>query len=393
VAQNDIEAARARAGAPAERAGSRDAWAQEPGVRTQQSGVPVVKLEEARRRCMSLARRHGENFTVLSLLAPRHLRTHLAVVYAYCRAVDDLGDEGRLPRELEPNGSLKPSAHGAPRASRPELHLGGNLKRSAPSLVAPRAGLKRSVPPAAAPRARLALLDALEGELELAWEGRPESPLFVALAATAHEFGLPQEPFRRLIEANRMDQRTTRYATYPDLVDYCEHSAMSVGRIVLDLYRVQDKGSARLSDATCTALQLVNFCQDVKRDFAMGRVYLPQEDLARFGVAEADLAADMGSESFRRLMQFEVERARALFAGGSPLVDRVSGHLRVDLALFSRGGLAILDKIEKQNYDTLAHRPSLSRVEKARIFLLALAACGQGRGQGRGKNHPSARET
>jgi len=295
-------------------------------------------LAKARKQCRALARAHGENFTVLSVLAPRVLRTHLAVVYAYCRAVDDLGDEGRLPLEL---------------AGRSDM----------------------AVPPGAQ---RIVLLDSFERQLDLAYGGRPESPLFVGLAATAAEFDLPVEPFRRLVEANRMDQRTNRYGTYADLVRYCEHSATPVGRIVLGLYRIRDEEAARLSDATCTALQLANFWQDVKRDFAIGRVYLPQEDLVRFGVTEADLAADRGSDAFRRLLEFEVGRTRALFAEGLPLIDRVSGHLRVDLALFTRGGLAILDKIEKRGYDTLAGRPRLSRLEKARIFL-AVALKGHGR--------------
>ncbi len=314
---------------------------------------------------MALARRHGENFTVVSLLAPRALRTHLAVVYAFCRAVDDIGDEGRLPRELG---------------------LGGSLKRSAPLDAAPGAGRPhdrisaaedRSVPPRTA---RLALLDALARDLDLAYDGRPTSPLFVALGATVREFDLPRELFARLIEANRIDQTTARYGTYADLLHYCGHSATPVGRLVLGLYRICDEEAARLSDATCTALQLANFWQDVKRDFTMGRIYLPQEDLARFGVAEGDLAADRGSEAFRRLLEFEVERARSLFAEGLPLVDRVSGHLRVDLALFSRGGLAILDKIERQGYDTLVRRPTLSRAEKGWIFL-AVALSGHRQAQ------------
>lgn len=309
-----------------------------------------MRLEDARRRCISLARRHGENFTVLSLLAPRRLRTHLAVVYAYCRAVDDLGDEGRLPPELS-----------------------GAFQRSAPWATAPAASLKRSARSTTAPANRLALLDAFERELDLAYAGKPESALFVALAETVREFRLPREPFARLIEANRMDQRTARYATYADLLHYCEHSATPVGRLVLALYGVRDAESERLSDATCTALQLANFWQDVRRDFAMGRIYLPQEDMVRFGVTEAALAADSGGEAFRRLLEFEVARARGLFAEGLPLVDRISGRLSVDLALFSRGGLAILDKIEKHGYDTLAERPSLSRAEKAGIFLTTVA--------------------
>lgn len=310
--------------------------AAQPGrgqARTRALGEHAQSLVEARRRCRTLARAHGENFTVLSLLAPRRLRTHLAVIYAYCRAVDDIGDEGRLPAEL-------------------------------------RTGEPLTVP--AGPE-RVALLDRFERELDLAYAGRPESSLFVALAETVREFDLPREPFARLIEANRMDQRTARYATHADLLHYCEHSATPVGRLVLGLYRICDAAAQRLSDATCTALQLANFWQDVKRDFAMGRIYLPREDLVRFGVTEADLVAHRGSAAFCRLMQFEVARTRALFEQGLPLVDRVSGHLRIDLALFSRGGLAILDKIEKQGYDTLAERPSLSRVEKGRILLQAMA--------------------
>lgn len=274
---------------------------------------------------------------MLSLLAPRGLRTHLAVVYAFCRAVDDLGDEGRLP---------------------PGLNWGGSNELSASQ--------------AARPRARLALLDGFERDLESAWRGQAERPLFIALAATVAEFELPIDPFRRLIEANRMDQRTTRYATYDDLVQYCEHSATPVGRIVLGLYGIRDDEAGRLSDATCTALQLANFWQDVKRDLAMGRVYLPQEDMARFGVAETDLAQSSGSGAVRRLLRFEVERARTLFGEGLPLLDRVPGHLRVDLALFSRGGLAILDKIERQGYDTISRRPQLTKIEKGWIFLQAM---------------------
>ncbi|MEW5825595.1 MAG: squalene synthase HpnC [Candidatus Bipolaricaulota bacterium] len=291
-----------------------------------------VDLAEARARCRALARRHGENFTTISRLAPREMRTHLSVVYAFCRAVDDLGDEGRLPEELA------------------------------------------ACPCAAAPpgERRIERLDAFESELVRAWAGRAESPLFVALTETAAAYRLPLEPFRRLIEANRMDQRVRRYATYDELIHYCEHSATPVGRIVLGLYGISDSESARLSDATCTALQLTNFWQDVKRDFAMGRVYLPEQDMARFGVSEGDLAMEIGGSPFCCLMEFEVARARALFDEGVALLGRVSGHLRVDLALFSRGGLAILDKIERQGFDTLLARPTLSRLDKARIFLSAL---------------------
>jgi squalene synthase HpnC len=293
-------------------------------------------LIAARAACVALARRHGENFTVRSWFAPRAQRVHLAVLYAFCRAVDDLGDEGRLPAELV--DSLPNPAE---------------------------AGLER-----------LALLDAFERDLDLAFAGRPRGALFIALAETVQAFGLPRQPFARLIEANRMDQRASRYATYADLLGYCEHSANPVGRLVLALNGYRDEKRARLSDATCTALQLANFWQDIGRDLASGRIYLPQEDMARFGVAEADLLLDAGSEPFRRLIEFEVGRARSLFAEGMRLLDEVSGRLRVDLALFSRGGLAILNKIERQAFDTLAARPTLTGFDKTRIALAALARGG-----------------
>lgn len=277
--------------------------------------VPVGR-EEAIAFCRRLARAHYENFTVVSWLAPRGMRVHLAVLYAYCRTVDDIGDE--------------------------------------------------------APGDRLALLDRYERELDAVYRGSPRHPVLVALQNTVERFDLSREPFARLIEANRIDQRCTRYESFEKLEAYCTYSANPVGRLVLALYGACDEENATLSDATCTALQLANFWQDVKRDAQMGRIYLPLDEMAAYGVAEADLAASHATDAFVRLMAFQVKRAREYFSKGLPLLDRVSGHLKIDLALFSRGGIAILDKIEALGFDTLRKRPALSGREKVALVLSTL---------------------
>jgi len=275
-----------------------------------------ASIEEASRFCRRLARAHYENFTVLSWLAPREMRRHLAALYAYCRTVDDLGDE--------------------------------------------------------APGDRLALLDRFERELDAAFAGRARHPVFVALQETIARFSLPRDPFARLIEANRIDQRQSSFATFDELRHYCEHSATPVGRLVLMLYGYRDEERFALSDATCTALQLANFWQDLRRDAAVGRVYLPENEMAEYGVGRSDLRADRASANLRDLTRFQVDRARSYFRAGLPLIDRVRGHLRIDLAVFSLGGLAILHKIERQNYDTLSRRPTLSGPEKVGLALSAL---------------------
>jgi len=281
-----------------------------------QPPTEAASVEAADRFCMRLARSHYENFTVLSRLAPREMRRHLAVLYAYCRTVDDLGDE--------------------------------------------------------APGDRLELLDRLEGELDAAYASHARHPVLVALQETITRFNLPREPFARLIEANRIDQRRSSFATFAELLHYCDHSATPVGRLVLMLYGHRDEERFALSDATCTGLQLANFWQDVARDAAAGRVYLPEDEMDEYGVARSDLTADRASANLRDLMRFQVDRGRACFRTGLPLIDRVRGHLRVDLALFSLGGLAILRKIERQGYDTLSRRPSLSGPEKVGLAVSAL---------------------
>jgi squalene synthase HpnC len=278
--------------------------------------APRVSLPEARAYCARLARTHYENFTVGSLLLPRDLRRHFFHVYAFCRSVDDLGDE--------------------------------------------------------APGDRLTLLDAWEEDLQRCYDGVPRHPVFTALRETIDAFAIPREPFLRLVEANRMDQQVRRHATFRDLLFYCDHSANPVGHLVLYILGHADEERRRLSDLTCTALQLANFWQDVARDWEMGRVYLPQEDLARFGVREEQIRDRVCDGRFRALMKFEVDRARAMFLEGLPLAERVAGTARLDLRLFSRGGMLILDAIERQGFDVLSRRPELGRAAKARLLLSEL---------------------
>jgi squalene synthase HpnC len=282
--------------------------------------LPTVSpsTAEADRFCLALARSHYENFTVLSHLAPREMRRHLAALYAYCRTVDDLGDE--------------------------------------------------------APGDRLALLDRFESELDAAFASQARHPVLVALQGTIARLDLPREPFARLIEANRIDQRSAPFETFADVLTYCEHSANPVGRLVLMLYGYRDEERFARSDDTCTALQLANFWQDVRRDAEAGRMYLPVDEMDAYGVSTADLRADRASASLKDLMRFQVDRARSYFRRGLPLLDTVRGHLRVDLALFSLGGLAILRKIEQLDYDTLSRRPTLSGPEKIALALSALVS-------------------
>ncbi len=273
-------------------------------------------LAEAFAYCRRLTTSHYENFTVVSWLLPRALRPHMYAAYAYCRGVDDLGDEAEGDR--------------------------------------------------------LALLDDWEAELRRCYDGKPRHPTFVALRETVRRFDIPQEPFLRLIEANRMDQRINRYRTYGELLDYCQYSANPAGHIVLYLFGYRDEERQRLSDATCTALQLTNFWQDVPRDLDKGRIYIPLEDMERFHYGEADLLDNRFDGRFRDLMAFQVERTRELFRQGLELVPKVRGRARLDLRLFSLGGLAVLDAIEAIDYDVLYTRAKLSRARKAWLTMRGL---------------------
>jgi squalene synthase HpnC len=259
------------------------------------------------------ARASGENFPVASLLFPRPLRPHLRRVYGYCRLVDILGDEAEGDR--------------------------------------------------------LELLDELERELEACYGGEPTWPVLRELAPTIREFDLPREPFLRLIEANRMDQRIAEYETWDDLKGYCTHSADPCGRLVLGvLRRLDDPQAVAASDDVCSGLQLVNFLQDVPRDLALGRIYLPREDRELFG----DPPLDRPSSRLRELLQYEAARAIWFLQGGEDLRELLGGRLGRAVELFARGGLAALDALEAANWDIFTQRPKPSRVRLAREAALVL---------------------
>ncbi len=270
-------------------------------------------LVESYAYCADLARSHYENFTVISRFTPRQHRPALEAVYAFCRHTDDLGDEAEGDR--------------------------------------------------------LALLDEWDAELDLAYNGEPTHPIMVALQDTIRRAQIPEEPFRKLIEANRMDQGSGRFETYADVLHYCDHSANPVGRMVLHVLGEASDENVRLSDATCTALQLANFWQDVARDYAMGRIYIPLEDIRAFGCAEEQIANGVADRAFRDLMRSEVDRAQALFEEGLPLATRLSGRARLAIALFSKGGMRVLDAIRKQDYDVLSRRPVVTRSRKLWLIL------------------------
>lgn len=282
------------------------------------------------RLARAITRRHDENFPVAFLLLPRELRTDMQAIYAFCRGVDDLGDEG----------------------------IGG-----------------------ASPTARLAALDAFEVDLHRCWDGEPHDPRLVALAATIHRHRMDPEPFVRLVEANRMDQRQSRWDTFGELIRYCHHSATPVGRMVLEVLGQRSASRIGLSDHTCIGLQLVNFWQDIRRDLAdRDRIYLPREDMERFAVSEEDLRQPRANEHVRALVAFEVTRARAELLAGEPLWRLVPWRARLDIRMFSAGGLALCDAIARQGYDTLARRPAPGRIGRARIALDVLVGMlGRGR--------------
>jgi squalene synthase HpnC len=278
-------------------------------------------LEEARAYCERLARTHYENFSVATWFLPRRLRQHFYNVYAYCRISDDLGDEVGDPQQS------------------------------------------------------LELLDQWEAELNACYAGSPRHPVFVALAETVKQCAIPRHEFSDLLIAFRQDQRVTRFGKFEDVLAYCRYSANPVGHLVLYLCGYSDAERQQLSDYTCTALQLANFWQDVSVDYGKGRIYLPLEDLRRFGVSGDEIAQRRATPQFIELMKFEVERAREWFARGLPLVKMVGRELAIDLELFSRGGQEILNAIERQGFDVLRSRPAISKVRK--LLLVGRAAAGK----------------
>ena len=261
------------------------------------------------------ARARSENFPVASILAPREARPHLRAIYGFARLVDNLGDEVDAAQ-------------------------------------------------------RLALLD----ELELELAGPPRTEIMRRVHATIAACELPREPFARLIEANRIDQRTSRYETWEDVKEYCAYSADPVGRLVLGVYgESRNAPLVALSDNVCTGLQLVNFLQDPPRDLALGRVYLPQESLRRFHVADEELAGPR-SERLVALLRFEAGRARGLLASGFPLADALGSERGRSVALFARGGLAALTALEHAGWDVFTRRPAPTRATFAALTLRELLA-------------------
>jgi squalene synthase HpnC len=266
-----------------------------------------------------LAATHYENFSVISFLLPRHLRQDFCNIYAFCRVADDLGDE---------TGDREDS-----------LRLLADFRRQT--------------------------LDC--------YAGHASTAVFVALAQTIRRHQLPIEPFLDLIDAFEQDQRVLRYQSFDQLLDYCRRSANPVGRLVLYLCGYRDSQRQQLSDSTCTALQLANFWQDVRRDIVQrDRIYIPRESMDRFGVTEEQIRRAVCDDNYRNLMRFEVDRTAELFDRGAALLPMLRPSVRMQISLFDKGGRAVLASIRRQNYDTLSRRPALSRWQKSRLILSAL---------------------
>jgi len=265
-----------------------------------------------------LATHHYENFNVVSWLLPKALHQHFYNLYAYCRWADDLGDEVRDPQRA------------------------------------------------------LELLDWWEQELDACYAAHPSHPVFIALRQTIVAKDIPRQPFADLLKAFRQDQTVKRYATWDAVIAYCVYSANPVGRLVLYLCGYRDEQRQHLSDATCTALQLANFWQDVARDLEKGRIYIPLDIAAAHGVSESDIVERRFSDRYVQLMQDVISRTRELFSQGAPLSKMVDASLSVDLEMFTRGGLAVLDAIASSGYNTLHRRPSIGKAKQARLLGRAL---------------------
>ena len=264
---------------------------------------------------------HYENFPVASVLLPAPLRYPVSVIYRFARSADDFADEGDLPAER-----------------------------------------------------RLAQLDAYRQELKRLEAGAaPREPLFVELGRIAHGFRLPLPLFHDLLDAFAQDVVKTRYADYAELMDYCRRSANPVGRLLLHLFGAATEENLKSSDAICTSLQLINFWQDVEIDWRKNRVYLPQDEMLQYGVAEAQIARGDASGPWPSLMRFQTERARALMLTGAPLGRLLPGRIGLEIRAIVQGGLRILEKIDKSQGDVYHHRPVLRRHDWPLLLYRALA--------------------
>jgi squalene synthase HpnC len=287
-------------------------------VRNVESNGSGYSRAEALEYTRWLATHHYENFHVVSFLLPKQLHQDFYNVYAYCRWADDLGDEI------------------------------GDHKES------------------------LRLLSWWRTELESMYAGRTSHPVFIALTDTVARHDIPIEPFERLIRAFEQDQTVSRYQTFEEVFGYCENSANPVGRLVLYLCGYRDPERQRLSDYTCTALQLANFWQDVTVDLLKDRVYLPLCLFDKYGYTEAQLRAGKFTAGFRSVMVDAVVVAQELFEKGLPLIKMIDRRLALDIELFSRGGMKVLEKIRMQAYDVLKRRPSISKPERIGILIQCL---------------------
>jgi squalene synthase HpnC len=263
---------------------------------------------------------HYENFPVASLLLPARLRPPVQAIYRFARSADDLADEGNASAEE-----------------------------------------------------RLKALADYRQQIDLIEAGStPEQPLFSDLAHCIRRFAIPLQPLRDLLSAFAQDVTTTRYDQYAQLLDYCRRSANPVGRLMLHLYGAATKDNLTASDAICSALQLINFWQDVAIDAGKGRIYLPQEDLRRFGVSQAQIDSAVCDDNWRALMQFEVDRARALMHTGAPLALRLPGRVGWELRLVVQGGLRILEQLEAARFDMFRDRPVVNKPDWIRLGWRAL---------------------
>ena len=282
-----------------------------------QDTVEQIPLREAYRACEEILRRHDENFPVATRFLTPERRLALAAIYAFARQADDIAD-------------------------------------------------------AEAPTAeRLAALDTVERALLRALEGEPEGPVLTALADAVDRHRLPVEPLLDLLEAFRMDARNATFATWDDLLGYCRGSANTIGRLVLATHGIEDPGTLQRSDDVCTALQLANFWQDLGRDLARGRLFLPAEDLERFGLASDGLAHPSCRPAVTRLIAHECRGTEELFARGAPIVREVPRGLSLQLRATIAGGRAVLRAVERSGWRMLRRRPTLSGLARVRILLRA----------------------
>ncbi|MFZ5501952.1 MAG: squalene synthase HpnC [Pseudomonadota bacterium] len=250
---------------------------------------------------------HYENFPVASILMPRRLRKPVAAIYHFARAADDIADEGDLPNEQ-----------------------------------------------------RMRQLDAFRDQLaHIERDATPQMPLFQNLAAEIRQHALPMQPFRDLLDAFSQDVVKKRYADFGELLEYCRRSANPVGNLLLHLYDEATAVNIAYSDAICTGLQLINFWQDVAKDYAIGRIYLPQDDMEKFGVGATQIGQEISDAAWQRLMAFQVARTRDMMLYGKPLGTILTGRIGLEMRMIIAGGLRILDKIEAADYDVFRHRPVL----------------------------------